>query len=393
MHVARGCVLVLLVACATTKPTDPNGQKPGTPSNPVTDGAICTATGDVCGADGVTNGDAETAYVCVTIGDAPVSGSKCTQGCSAGQCVTTATGDCPSGGMFCGGDTISGDASTLYSCPGAGLAPSAQQVCANGCSVQPAGTNDFCQPSQSCPGSGDYCGGDGVQGGDPNTLYHCPGSGLPPSSGDPCSMGCTIMPAGTNDFCSLTTACPTAGDYCGNDGLNGPSGVLFHCAAGGQAPTSWTTCDSGCIVEPQGQNDLCSGGACGTFGQAALDWETSQLNSGNSWSDYCLGFVNQAFQAAGDYLWWLQEPNANASLADAEGLAGFTWWNGSCPCGAILYWAANACNGEWGHIVICNGDGTVSTSGWPGYGGSTSASISWLDGQECGNTPTGYIVP
>ena len=255
------------------------------------------------------------------------------------------------------------------------------------------GGDELGSDAAACPGAGDYCGSDGVQGGDPGTLYHCPGAGAPPTGGDPCSMGCTIMPAGTNDFCALTSACPTAGDYCGDDGLNGPSGVLFHCAAAGQPPASWTSCDAGCVAEPQGTNDVCGGGACGARGQAALSWEASQLDSGNSWSDYCLGFVNQAFQAAGDTLWWLQEPNANASLGDAETLPGFTWWNGSCPCGAILYWAANACNGEWGHIVICNGDGTVSTSGWPGYDGSTSASISWLDGQECGHTPTGYVVP
>jgi hypothetical protein len=444
MRIVIACALAL--GCTTT----PAKTKPGAPPDPSTNGAICTAVGNVCGADGVTNGDADSAYVCAAVGAAPVSAMKCTQGCSAGQCTTGVTGDCVGAGLYCGGDQMSGDPSSLFTCPGAGLAPSAQQACphgcqvnppgtndecasagatcpgggdycggdvisgdpntlyhcdsvgsapsssepcSNGCSIQPSGSNDYCQLAQSCPGAGAYCGSDGVQGGDGNTLYDCPGAGMAPTSGEPCSMGCTTMPAGTNDFCSLTTACPTGGDYCGNDGLNGPSGVLFHCAAAGQPPASWTACDSGCVEEPQGTNDVCGGGACGTYGAAALHWEASQLNSGNSWSDYCLGFVNQAFQAAGDYLWWLQEPNANASLADAEGVAGFTWWNGSCPCGAILYWAANACNGEWGHIVICNGDGTVSTSGWPGYAGSTSASISWLDGEECGYTPTGYLVP
>jgi hypothetical protein len=62
-------------------------------------------------------------------------------------------------------------------------------------------------------------------------------------------------------------------------------------------------------------------------------------------------------------------------------------------CGAILYWPANTCNGEDGHVVICNGDGTVSTSGWPGFAGGTSTTITWLDGEECGATPAGYIVP
>lgn len=303
---------------------------------------------------------------------------------------TAASGGCPGAGDYCGGDGIPGDAGTLYHCDAAGSAPSSSQVCGNGCSVQPAGTNDLCTSAPICPGAGDYCGGDGVQGGDPDTLYHCPGAGVAPSSAQACDGSCASMPAGTNDACVGT--CPTAGDYCGDDGLNGPAGVLFHCAAAGQPPASSTTCDSGCTHEPAGTDDVC-GGTCGTYGQAALSWEAGQLDAGNSWSDYCLGFVNNAYQAAGSNLWWLQEPDAKTSLADAEGQPGFTSWNGSCPCGAILYWSANACNAWFGHIVICNGDGTVSTSGWPGFAGSTNASISWLSGQECGNAPAGYIRP
>jgi hypothetical protein len=153
-------------------------------------------------------------------------------------------------------------------------------------------------------------------------------------------------------------------------------------------------CSGGCTVEPAGTNDVCAGeGGCSALGQAALNWEAGQLNSGNAWSDYCLGFVNNAYAHAGNSPSYLHLADANASLDAARATGQFVPWNGTCPCGAILYWAANQCNAYYGHVVICNGDGTASTSGWPGFGGSTDASISWLDGSECGNTPAGYILP
>jgi hypothetical protein len=343
-------------------------------------------------------GDPATLYDCPGAGLAPSSAQPCANGC---QVEPAGTNDlckgsivCPTSGDYCGGDSMSGDPNTLYHCSAAGQAPASSQACANGCRTMPQGTNDVCNSSQSCPGGGDYCGGDGVQGGDANTLYHCPGAGQPPSGSQACSNGCTIEPAGTNDFCAGATTCPTAGDYCGNDQLGGPANVLYHCTAAGQPPTSNTPCSGGCVVEPQGQNDVCAGGGgCSATGQAALNWEANQLNGGNSWSDYCLGFVNQAYQAAGRKIGYLQAPDANTALGEAEAAGGFVGWNGNCPCGAVLFWSANSCNGEFGHVVICNGDGTASTSGWPGFNGNTHASISWLDGQECGHTPSGYILP
>jgi hypothetical protein len=357
----------------------------------------CAGKGYYCGGD-MLGGDPSTLYYCPGAGAAPSSSQVCANGC---QVEPPGTNDlcksaivCPTGGDYCGGDTIGGDPSTLYHCTAGGQPPASSQACANGCQTMPQGTNDVCRSTLSCPGSGPYCGSDGVQGGDPNTLYNCPGAGQPPSSSQACANGCTTEPAGTPDFCAATNNCPSAGDYCGNDQLNGPANVLYHCTAAGQPPASSTVCSGGCIVEPQGTNDVCAGsGGCSAQGQAALNWEASQLNSGNSWSDYCLGFVNTAYQNAGMTLSYLQAPDANTSLQEAEGTGRFVYWNGNCPCGAILYWSANSCNGEWGHVVICNGDGTASTSGWPGFGGSTHASISWLDGQECGHTPTGYILP
>ena len=123
-----------------------------------------------------------------------------------------------------------------------------------------------------------------------------------------------------------------------------------------------------------------------------MDWEAVELSAGNAWSNLCLGFVNEAFQAADANLPYLQKDDANSSLQAARAKSQFVPWSGSCPCGAILYWAANGCNDGLGHVVICNGDGTASTSGWPGYGGSTHANIAWLNEEECAQ-PAGYVVP
>ena len=45
-------------------------------------------------------------------------------------------------GLYCGGDYVSGDASTLYQCSSGTL--SVYQACANGCQVMSSGTNDQC---------------------------------------------------------------------------------------------------------------------------------------------------------------------------------------------------------------------------------------------------------
>jgi C1A family cysteine protease len=52
----------------------------------------------------------------------------------------------------------------------------------------------------SCPGPGDYCGGDGMSG-DQDTLYHCAAAGQPPASSTRCMSGCQLQPSGTKDNC------------------------------------------------------------------------------------------------------------------------------------------------------------------------------------------------
>lgn len=109
---------------------------------------------------------------------------------------------CPGGGDYCGGDEITGgDPDTLYHCTRAGV-PATAEPCPNGCQVMPHGVPDVCRaPGPTCPGPGDYCGSDGIAGGDPDTLYHCPGAGMAPSSSEFCANGCQSLPPGIPDVC------------------------------------------------------------------------------------------------------------------------------------------------------------------------------------------------
>jgi hypothetical protein len=51
---------------------------------------------------------------------------------------------CPSGfGLYCGGNGISGEASTLYDCQPTGI--TVREKCANRCVHMPAGRNDLCE--------------------------------------------------------------------------------------------------------------------------------------------------------------------------------------------------------------------------------------------------------
>ena len=121
-------------------------------------------------------------------------------------------------GAYCGNDSMQGAvASTLYQCPGANLPPTSSTACPAGCSVAPAGKADSCATAPAtgpiCLGSqaGAYCGTDMVQGGDPHTLYQCPGLQRPPTSSQVCSAGCLVAAAGSPDSC-LPAGAP-AGAY------------------------------------------------------------------------------------------------------------------------------------------------------------------------------------
>ncbi len=342
--------------------------------------ACPSGNGDYCGsAQNPAASDLQTLYTCSN-GTWTVK-KKC-----SGSCIVDHCGTCPSGdGLYCGSDGVGGDPKTLYQCTGGTL--TAVQVCPGSCTTMPAGTNDSCG---SCPsGNGAYCGNDGL-GLDANTLYNCQNGVV--TVKEQCSNGCLVAPPGTPDSCYSggSTGCPSGdGLYCGSDGVGGDPDTLYQCSGG--TLTQIQHCANGCVTASAGQSDYCQNSCSGTA-NAALQWEASQLSCCSAdWSDWCLKFVYQAYSAAGMNISLIAAPSAKDALHQVEN-AGKLTYNENPPCGAILFWDATSCNGGWGHVVIANGDGTVSTSGWPGYAGSTHATISWLDTMEC-TSAKGWFMP
>jgi hypothetical protein len=167
----------------------------------------------------------------------------------------TSGGDCVVGGLYCGGDKVSGDASTLYRCNGTS-APTVVEHCASGCSVN-AGQDDSCKSGGgtsggSCVAGGLYCGGDKVTG-NASTLYRCNGPGTPSVVGQ-CSDGCEVR-SGQDDACRGSGACVAGGLYCGGDKVTGDPTTLYRCTSGSSG-TVVEHCASGCAVR-SGQNDAC----------------------------------------------------------------------------------------------------------------------------------------
>ncbi|HSR96949.1 MAG TPA: hypothetical protein VLM79_07865 [Kofleriaceae bacterium] len=102
---------------------------------------------------------------------------------------------CTDGRLYCGGNTVTGDFSTLYRC-NVRAVPTARGRCTAGCVVHP-GESDACGASAVCQDGGKYCGGDKLEG-DPQTLYVCAaGAGTMPKL---CANGCVIRP-GSDDIC------------------------------------------------------------------------------------------------------------------------------------------------------------------------------------------------
>jgi hypothetical protein len=151
---------------------------------------------------------------------------------------------------------VSGSASTLYRCTG-GSSGTVEQVCANGCSVNP-GINDSCKSGSGATGSGGctvgglYCGGDKVSG-NTGTLYRCT-SGSSGTEVAVCSDGCEVVSA-QNDRCRGAGDCTIGGLYCGGDKVSGDPNTLYRCT-GGSSGTVVSACSNGCAVLP-GRNDAC----------------------------------------------------------------------------------------------------------------------------------------
>ncbi len=103
--------------------------------------------------------------------------------------------DCVSGSFYCGGDKLAGDPQTLYQCNAGGV-PLARGRCRVACSVRP-GDDDACTDPERCIEGGRYCGGDKLTG-DPQSLYTCTnGAG---TNRMVCTNGCVIRP-NMDDIC------------------------------------------------------------------------------------------------------------------------------------------------------------------------------------------------
>jgi hypothetical protein len=106
-------------------------------------------------------------------------------------------------GLYCGGDYVSGDPSTLYRCASGSL--TVEQACSSGCQVMPTGVDDQCAAAPSsntdCAGyfDGLYCGGDYISG-DASTLYRCTSGSL--SVEQACANGCVVESSGVDDHCN-----------------------------------------------------------------------------------------------------------------------------------------------------------------------------------------------
>ncbi|HVY46548.1 MAG TPA: hypothetical protein VHB21_11745 [Minicystis sp.] len=170
-------------------------------------------------------------------------------------------GGCVPGGLYCGGDKVHGDASTLYRCT-SGTSGTVVEHCSAGCSVN-SGRDDACNASGGGGGShgsggcvhgGLYCGGDKVTG-DVNTLYRCT-SGDGGTVVEHCAHGCEVN-AGADDACRPVTGgdCVHGGFYCGGDKVNGDANTLYRCTSGHEG-TVVEHCASGCAVR-SGQDDAC----------------------------------------------------------------------------------------------------------------------------------------
>lgn len=114
-------------------------------------------------------------------------------GGSSGGTSGGSGGGCVVGGLYCGGDKVKGNANTLYRCE-AGDTVSVVKTCADGCMVR-SGQDDACRP---CVVGGLYCGGDKISG-DSSTLYRCTSDGTG-TVVKHCAHGCGVH-SGSDDAC------------------------------------------------------------------------------------------------------------------------------------------------------------------------------------------------
>lgn len=217
-------------------------------------------------------------------------------------------------------------------------------------------------------------------------LYTCSGGSWTPQS-PPCANGCTVEPTGTNDICNKSSSdagnppppqtCDTAGKAAlAWEAQQISAGIAGNCTG---APPS---CYSGwCEAFVYDAYAFGAGVTSSKIAGSCAD-EQPAVNNPESNSSYCAG------QSAYDHMVAAGGLTAlNITLP-----IGTTWTGPYPPCGAVVFWGGNTYNGGNGHITISDGNGNVSTSGWNGYAGSTSVSITWMS-QEEDNWPVGWGMP
>ena len=77
---------------------------------------------------------------------------------------------------------------------------------------------------------GDYCGGDKVSSGSKDTLYHCTGPSTKATVVKVCASGCVVAPAGSDDYCkAVAETCPHVASTL-KYGLHPIASDRFRCA-------------------------------------------------------------------------------------------------------------------------------------------------------------------
>ncbi|MEO6775569.1 MAG: hypothetical protein ABI467_21590 [Kofleriaceae bacterium] len=104
---------------------------------------------------------------------------------------------CIAGSRYCGGDKVAGDPDTVYECVAGGV-PSAHGACPGPCVLRTADDDECGAVGNPCTDGGLYCGGDQLAG-DPSSLYKCAsGSGTFVMQ---CTNGCAINAPPNKDAC------------------------------------------------------------------------------------------------------------------------------------------------------------------------------------------------
>ncbi|HRI63092.1 MAG TPA: M23 family metallopeptidase [Polyangium sp.] len=200
-------------------------------SGATTDPCNGAADGNHCGSALGGLADHNSLYTCgggMTVNTTPCAlgceNNACKQQMQADPCASAMSGN----GAYCGGSLVGGDANTLYNCQN--MTTASQQVCLNGCQVNPPGVADACKSNgdpcaNATSGNGLYCGS--TISGDANALYNC--QNMVTASKTDCPAGCQVNPPGQSDACK-----PTGGGSCC---VSKPPGILTQsysaCGAGG----------------------------------------------------------------------------------------------------------------------------------------------------------------